>query len=139
MEIPRLTEDVYECFVREWGHAVILFDAPWDVGPGRTMRPLFLEAARTYGDRVGFGEVNVDEFVRRPGGVAIANVPVVVYYRRGKVVAEMVGAGQDVSGWTQALLDGEPIRWPCQQGPGPLARLFARIRDCFRPGPAAGE
>ena len=34
MEIRRVSEDEYESFLREKAYTVILFDAPWDIGPG---------------------------------------------------------------------------------------------------------
>ena len=58
MEIRRVSEDDYESFLREKEYAVVLFDAPWDLGPGALIRPLFEKAAGAFGGRVNFGEVN---------------------------------------------------------------------------------
>ena len=55
MEIRRISEDEFESFLREKEYAVVLFDAPWDVGPGALIRPLFEKAAAALSNRVNFG------------------------------------------------------------------------------------
>ena len=109
MEIRSVSEDEYESFLREKEYTVVLFDAPWDVGPGALIRPPFEKAARAFGGRVNFGEVNTDEFTRVPKSISVANVPTVAYFRGGQLVAAMVGAQQDVAARTQAMMDGKRI------------------------------
>ena len=108
MEIRRVSEDDYESFLREKEYAVVLFDAPWDLGPGALIRPLFEKAAGAFGGRVNFGEVNTDEFMR-VRSIPVLNVPTVAYYNAGQLIAALVGAQQDVTARTQAMLDGKRI------------------------------
>ena len=70
--------------------------------------PLFEEAAEALSSRVNFGEVNTDEFIRVKS-IPIANVPTVAYYKDGQLIAALVGAQQDVTARTQAMLDGKRI------------------------------
>jgi len=104
-----VSEEAYELFLRQKEFAVILFDAPWDVGPGAMIRPRFEKAARAFSDRVNFGEVNFDELDRVVKSVGLANVPTVAYYKDGRLIAALVSATQDVTARTQALLDGKHI------------------------------
>jgi thioredoxin 1 len=109
MEIHRVSEDEYESFLREKEYAVVLFDAPWDVGPGALIRPRFEKAAKAFHGRVNFGEVNCDELVRVARSIRLANVPTVAYYKDGQLLAALVSAQQDVTARTRAMLDGKRI------------------------------
>lgn len=115
MEIRNLSDDEYESFLLEKEYAVVLFDAPWDVGGGAAIRPRFERAASAFADRVNFGEVNCDEQIRVPGTIKIVNVPTVAYYKGGVLVAALIGYAQDVTGRTEAMLNGRRIgykdRW----------------------------
>jgi thioredoxin-like negative regulator of GroEL len=108
MAIRRVSEDDYESFLLEKEFAVVLFDAPWDVGPGASIRPPFEAAAEAFSSRVNFGEVNCDEF-DRVKSVPIVNVPTVAYYKGGRLIAAPVGASQDVTARTRAMLEGKRI------------------------------
>jgi thioredoxin-like negative regulator of GroEL len=109
MEIRKVSGDDYETFLRERQYAVVLFGAPWDVGPGAMIRPRFEKAARIFTDRVNFGEVNCDEFVRVATSLRLANVPGMAYYKNGQPIAVLIGGLQDVAARTQALLNGQRI------------------------------
>ena len=108
MEICRISENEFEPFLQEKEYTVVLFDAPWDVGPGAIIRPLFEKAAGALNSQVNFGEVNCDEF-SRVKSIPILNVPTVAYYKGRQLIAALIGAQQDVTRRTQAMLDGEQI------------------------------
>jgi len=109
MEIRRVSDDEYESFLQETEYAVILFDAPWDVGPGALIRPRFEKAARAFHGRVNFGEVDCDGAARAARSLGLANVPTVAYYKGGRLLAALVGARQNVAARTRAILDGRRI------------------------------
>lgn len=109
MAARKLSDDEYESFLSEKKFAVILFDAPWDVGPGAEIRPRFEKAVALFGERVNFGEINVDESARVAKSIPIVSIPNVAYFKNGRLIAALVGENQDVAARTQAVLDGAPI------------------------------
>ncbi|OJW07439.1 MAG: hypothetical protein BGO49_26090 [Planctomycetales bacterium 71-10] len=107
MAIHEVSTAEYDSFLRERDYAVILYDAPWDVGPGALIRPLFEEAAAALGGRVNFGAVDVDVFGPE-AGLPVANVPTVGYFKGGRLVAALIGP-QDVAARTRAMLEGKHL------------------------------
>lgn len=107
--IRRVSEGEYESFLREKEYAVVLFDEPWDDGPGAMIRPRFEEAAKAFNARVSFGEVNCDEFARVARSIQLANVPTVAYYEGSRSIVALIGGRQDVTARPRAMLDGKRI------------------------------
>jgi thioredoxin-like negative regulator of GroEL len=67
------------------------------------------EAERALAERVNFGEVDCDRAPELAKALPVRNVPSVAYYREGKLIATLIGAGQDVKGCLERVLRGEPI------------------------------
>jgi len=112
MTIPWVTDDNFDAFFLAKTYSVLLFDAPWDVGPGAQIRPRFESAAQTWGGSVNFGRVDCDAQPRLVRSIPICNVPTVAYYKRARLVAALVSASQDVSARVGALIEGRPDRLP---------------------------
>jgi thioredoxin 1 len=109
MAIRRISRDQFGLFLRKSAYAVVLFDAPWDVGPGSLIRPRFEEAARAFDGRVRFGEVDCDELADVAKAIGLSNVPAVWYYEGGRLIAALVGVQQGVVARPRAMLGGGPI------------------------------
>jgi thioredoxin 1 len=109
MVIANITTDTYQSFINDKPYAIILFDAPWDVGPGAMIRPSFEATAVKFADRINFGEINVDESQEIARQVHILNVPTVAYYKNGQLIKALIGAYQDIEGRLSALMDGGEI------------------------------
>jgi hypothetical protein len=84
--IRRISGDEFGPFLRERAYAVVLFDAPWDVGPGSLIRSRFEEAARAFDGRVQFGEVDCDELADVAKAIGLLNVPAVGYFDGGRLI-----------------------------------------------------
>lgn len=91
MPIRTLTDDEFDSFVVENSLAVVMFDAPWDVGPGMAIRPSWEQAHERFAEYVAFGEVNTDLHRRSAASLRVENVPTVFYYRDSKLVQRVVG------------------------------------------------
>ncbi|MDR3620979.1 MAG: protein disulfide isomerase family protein [Paludisphaera borealis] len=109
MAIRAISADEFESFLRESEYAVVLFDASWNAASKEEFRPRFEAASETYADRVVFGEIDCDDSVEIARSVPIVNLPTVAYYRRGGLIAALVGY-QNVTSLAQALIEGKPIR-----------------------------
>lgn len=110
--VSRLTRETYDTFVQGNEAVVVLFDAPaWDTGGWCIMEPLFSRAAEQLNGIAALGFVDVDgpaeaEVCR---SIPIANVPTIAYYLDGRLVAALIGIGQDVVERTRAMMAGDPI------------------------------
>src|SRR5205823_6456616 len=81
----KLSSATYPDFTERNQFAVVLFDAPWDVGGAKAILPSMESAFLKYGDQVQFGEVNIDEHQDVAASVRLLNVPAIAYYRRGEL------------------------------------------------------
>jgi hypothetical protein len=61
------------------------------------------------GHRANFGEVDSDTDPELAKSIPVPNVPLVAYYRDGKLIGALVGAGQDVRAQIERTLLGEAI------------------------------
>jgi thioredoxin-like negative regulator of GroEL len=105
----RLTLTDAGSFVTAKPAAVVHFDAEWDKNYRTILRPKMEEAEQALGEQINFGEVDCDLAPELAKSIPVLNVPSVVYYRDGKVIAAVVGAEQDVLGNLERILRGEPI------------------------------
>jgi hypothetical protein len=89
--------------------AAVHFDADWDANLRERTRRTMIEAEAALGDRANFGEIDCDANVELARAIPVGNVPLVAYYRHGKFVAALIGAGQNVRDRLERLLRGEEI------------------------------
>jgi len=104
-----LTRTDLESLVATKPAAAIHFDAEWDKNYRTVVRRKMEEAEQALAEQVNFGEVDCDLAPDLAKSIPILNVPSVVYYREGKLVAALVGKEQDVRGSLERILRGEPI------------------------------
>ena len=107
-----LKSDQYQLFVSAKPAAAIHFDAEWDKNLRTETRLKMLEAEAALGEKVNFGEVDADADADGAIIQSISkgwNVPLVVYYRDGQLVAALIGVGQNVRDRVERVLRGEPI------------------------------
>jgi len=68
------------------------------------------DAEQVLADRVNSGEVDSDRDPELAKSIPILNVPQVAYYRDGKLVGALIGAGQNVRVHLERVLRGDPNR-----------------------------
>ena len=105
----KLSSATYRDFIERNEFGVVLFDAPWDVGGAKAIRPLLQSILQTYSDRVRFGEVDIDECQDVAASVRLLNIPTLGYYRGGNLTGLFIGQAQDVSARIAALLAGKKL------------------------------
>jgi thioredoxin-like negative regulator of GroEL len=99
----------FAAFVAARTTAVVHFDAEWDVSGRAATRQKMAEAEQVLGEQVNFGEVHCDRDTELARSIPVLNVPLVAYYREGKLIAALSGAGQNVRGRLERILRREPI------------------------------
>ena len=104
-----LTSERFQAFVTAKPAAAIHFDADWDARPRDLTRAKMLEAEIALGDQVNFAEIDVDSNVSLCEFIRVRNIPLVAYYREGRLVAALIGAGQNVRARVERVLRGESI------------------------------
>ncbi|HSW59094.1 MAG TPA: thioredoxin [Dehalococcoidales bacterium] len=70
---------------------VVDFWAPW-CGPCRMMAPILEQAAAQYQGRFKFCKINVDENQVSAGRYRAMSIPLLVFFKKGKVVDQSLGA-----------------------------------------------
>jgi thioredoxin-like negative regulator of GroEL len=68
-----------------------------------------LEAETDFGEQASFAEIDCDANVKFSKSIPVLNVPLVAYYRDGKLVAALIGADQNVRARMERVLRGEKI------------------------------
>jgi thioredoxin-like negative regulator of GroEL len=104
-----LTRTEVEAFIAAKPVAAIHFDAEWDTNYRTIVRRKMEEAEQALGEQVNFGEVDCDLAPDLAKSVPVLNVPSVAYYRKGVLIAALVGTEQDVRGGLERILRGEAI------------------------------
>ena len=105
-----LTQADIAFFLAEKPAAAIHFDANWDAKYRAVTRGAMADAEQVLAGRVNFGEVDCDSDPELAKSIPILNVPSVAYYRDGKLVGALIGAGQNVRLHLERVLRGDPIR-----------------------------
>jgi thioredoxin-like negative regulator of GroEL len=105
-----VTQTDIAVFLAEKPAAVIHVDANWDAKYRAIIRSAMADAERVLAARVNFGEVDCDRDPELAKSIPILNVPSVAYYRDGKLVGALIGAGQNVRVHLDRVLRGDPIR-----------------------------
>lgn len=67
------------------------FWAPW-CGPCRAIGPIVDDLSKTYGEKMTFCKMNVDENPTVPAKYAIRAIPTIMIFRDSKIVAQVTGA-----------------------------------------------
>jgi thioredoxin-like negative regulator of GroEL len=93
-----------EAFISEKPAAVIQFDAEWDVTYRSVVRAKMIEAEKELGKQANFGEVNCDRSPELARSLPAHNVPLVAYYRDGKLVHVLIGAHQNILARLESVL-----------------------------------
>ena len=106
--IRKITSEQYAEFLAEKPVAAVHFDAAWDK-LGEMTQQSMMDAQEALGERVSFGEIDIDLNVPLCKSIPVWNVPLVAYYRDGKLVAALIGADQNVRGRVERVLNGQPI------------------------------
>ena len=104
-----LTSNEVPAFVAAKPAAALHFDADWDANPREKTRRTMLEAEAALGDYANFAEINCDANVDLANAIPVHNVPMIAYYRDGKLMAALIGAGQNVRARMERVLRGEEI------------------------------
>lgn len=105
-----VTQTDIAVFLAEKPAAAIHVDANWDAKYRAIIRSAMADAERVLAARVNFGEVDCDRDPELAKSISILNVPSVAYYRDGKLVGALIGAGQNVRVHLDRVLRGDPIR-----------------------------
>jgi len=69
---------------------VVDFWAPW-CGPCRAITPIIEELEVTYGDKIKFIKVNVDENPLTPSKYGIKAIPTLIFFKDGEIVDQITG------------------------------------------------
>src|SRR5438093_6841995 len=91
-KIIALTDETFSGSVNGSPEPVLVdFWAPW-CGPCRTVAPVLEALAEEYAGRVRIAKVNVDENPRTAVSFRVQSIPMLLLFKDGKVVEQMVGA-----------------------------------------------
>ena len=104
-----LTKNTYQAFIHEKEWAVILVDTESDIRCKAKILPTFRKSINTYNDLVAFGQFDSEIEKDLVHQTNITNIPTVLYYRKGELVASLLSASQNVSGRIEALMNGRQI------------------------------
>ena len=69
---------------------VVDFWAPW-CGPCRAITPIIEELEVTYGDKIKFVKVNVDENPLTPSKYGIKAIPTLIFFKDGEIADQITG------------------------------------------------
>ncbi len=104
-----LTKETYQAFIHEKEWAVVLVDTESDIRGKAKILPTVRKSMNTYKEVVAFGQFNPEIEKDLARQTAIRNMPTVLYYRKGELVASLLSASQNVSGRIKALMNGREI------------------------------
>ena len=104
-----LTSEDVPAFLASTPAAALHFDADWDAKYREQVRRSMLEAEAALGGQAGFAEIDCDANAELSKSIPVLNVPLVAYYRGGKLVAALIGADQNVRARMERVLRGQNI------------------------------
>lgn len=65
--------------------------ATW-CGPCKMVAPVIEELAREYDKKIKIGKINIEENPKTPTHYAIMSIPTLMFFKNGRVVAQVAGA-----------------------------------------------
>ena len=136
-----LTSEDVPAFLAAKPAAALHFDADWDAKYREQVRRSMLDAEAAFGEQASFAEIDCDANVELSKSIPVLNVPLVAYYRDGKLVAALIGADQNVRARMERVLRGEKIGYkdgttphnPAMQRTG-AAGIVSRVRQLLGRG-----
>ncbi len=88
----KFTDELAKELIASGQPVVVDFWAEW-CGPCRKIAPFIDELATEYEGRVAIGKYNVDEYDEMSGVYKVRNIPTILFFKGGELVAKHVGAG----------------------------------------------
>lgn len=102
-----ITRETYQAFIKEKNWAAILVESEWDIRGKARIEPTFRKAIKEYHGLVAFGRFDPEMEVDLARETNIQQMPTVLYYRKGELVAALISASQNVPGRIEALINGK--------------------------------
>ena len=103
--IAHLTDQSFDAEVVASERPVLVDFSAVTCAPCRALEPVIRALAETYSGRVRFVEVDIDSCQRVAARYGIRSVPTLLLFQRGRVVAQLVGAGPSTRARLVAALD----------------------------------
>ncbi len=92
MAILHFTDSNFKKEVLESDLPVLVdFWAEW-CGPCRMVSPIIEELAREYDKKIRIGKINIDENPRTPTHYGVMSIPMLMFFKKGRVANQSVGA-----------------------------------------------
>ena len=89
--IIEINDDTFEKEVIDAAIPVMVdFWAPW-CGPCRAIAPIVEELEKSYGDKMKFVKVNVDENPLAPSKYGIKAIPTLIFFKNGEIAEQITG------------------------------------------------
>ena len=90
--LTKLTDDNFETEIEKHsGLAVVDFWATW-CGPCRMIAPILDQLATEYAGKVKVAKLDVDSNIRTATRFNVRSIPLLLFFKDGKVVDQIVGA-----------------------------------------------
>ena len=90
--IDDVTDSTFESLILKSDKPTLVdFWASW-CAPCKAIAPVIEEMAESYGDKVNFVKMNVDDNPSTPGKYGVRGIPTLILFKDGEVVDPVVGA-----------------------------------------------
>ena len=103
--VREISDSQFQAVLAEGKPVVVDLWAPW-CGPCRMVGPVVDELAEEYADRIIVAKMNVDDCTEVPAQFNVMNIPMLLFFKDGKLVNRHVGAARkaDLQSQFEALL-----------------------------------
>jgi len=91
-EPVQVSDSTFESFVKKYPKVVVDCWAPW-CGPCRMLSPTIDALAKDMKGSIAFAKLNTDDNFGTAGKFRIMSIPTLLFFKDGKLVDKMVGAG----------------------------------------------